>query len=135
MSLAGDETALIKVGVEGAEKIFEHAGLGQFLAELANGVLVGNVVGIGNTEKPMEAAAIKNLELSLFVGQSVKRLQDQNLEHEHGTECGATSGSFRLRFWYAIKNRNEYIPTHDLVEIGKRVTHPVNLRHAVHRIK
>ncbi len=135
MSLAGDESALIKTVVEGAEKIFEHAGLGQFLAELANAVLIGNVVGISDTKKPVKAAAIQNLKLGLFISQSVERLQYEYLEHEHGIKGGPSVRAFRLRLGNAIKHWNEYIPIYDAVEISERVTHPVNLRHAVHCIK
>lgn len=53
----------------------------QHFAERPAGFLIGNFVGIGQSEKAFEAQAVGDLKLKLQITDLVKALDDERLEH------------------------------------------------------
>lgn len=70
--------------VEALEQSVNCAGLGELFAIKPDRLGVGDGVVKFEPEKAHEGEAVTDLKLRRVVAQRVERLQDQNLEHQHG---------------------------------------------------
>ena len=82
----GDVTGLAQRRVEPVEQRLDRLGPGQLLAEQPDRAGVGNPVGQAQPEKPHERQAVVDQKLGTLVGEGVRRLNHQDLEHHHGVE-------------------------------------------------
>jgi hypothetical protein len=72
--------------VEPLEQRLDRLRLRQLLAEQPNRARVGNRVRQAQPQEPHERQAVVDEELGAFVRQIVRRLDHQDLEHQHRVE-------------------------------------------------
>ena len=82
----GDVPGLAQRRVEPVEQRLDRLGPGQLLAEQPDRAGVGNPVGQAQPEKPHERQAVIDQKLGALVGEGVRRLNHQDLEHHHRVE-------------------------------------------------
>ena len=113
----GDVPLLLKLPVERLHHPLERARLGQPIAEVTDGVLIGRWRAEIETEKPHPGQPVADHELHPRVGEVVLRLQDQRLEHRHRIERRPTTlGAVAIAETFDQ-------PGPEMLEINRRIEH------------
>ncbi len=106
---------LLQLPVEGLHHPPQGAGLGEFVTEQANGVLVWRRATQIELQKPHPGEPVPDHELHLRVGEIVLGLKDQRLEHRHRIEGrSATLGAIAV-----AQALNE--PAAEIFEVDRRL--------------
>ena len=95
----------------------------EHIAESPEGFLIGSLVGMGQPEKAIEAAAVGDLKLELQVADLVKARDDERLEHAPRSKRRSSAQTLRLRFWKTRQDGRKEAPVDDLIESCQRVPH------------
>src|SRR4029434_353387 len=76
----------IKVAIKAVKQRLDQAGLGQRLAKQPHRSGVGHAIFQSKSQKAHEREAVTDQVFDVFICEIVKRLQHQDLEHQHGVE-------------------------------------------------
>src|SRR5690606_19420004 len=76
------------------KKCLDRAFFRQGFAKTPDGRVIWNPIRTMQSKKTPKAGPVVDLELSLFVTQIVKTLEQENLEHEHDINSFAPRGAF-----------------------------------------
>ena len=85
------------MAIEALEQRLDQVGLGQRLTEQPHRGRIGHDIFQAKSQKAHEREPVADLILDLLIGQVVKRLQHQNLEHHDGVEGFAAGLALPLR--------------------------------------
>src|ERR1035437_703029 len=83
----------------------------------------------------LEATAVENLKLRLFIAQTIERLEHENFEQGEWQISRAATRSFRFRARYPGQHGDKDRPVHHGVQGRQRITHLLELGQAAGRVK
>ena len=108
--------------VKTGEQVVDRLALAELLAEQPDCLGVRHLVAQPQPEEAHERQTVIDDKFGLIVGQIVKRLQHEDIEHQHRIE-GRTATLCPIRPLQSLRQRlAEHLPRHDSVQLLQWIT-------------
>ena len=124
LSFLSPKAMIMEEGLKSSKQRFDHVGLGQVFTKPPDGCAVWNLAGGMKSKEAGEGVAVEDLKFQGFIGQTIQRLQNQDLEKQNAVKTLGPGIGFSFLFPSLVDNRPENFPINDFDNLGQWITGP-----------